>query len=218
MGYVKFLSVLSLTPSRKHHKAAPSSGGGTEQARASFPWLRGSDCTQQGTSSEWQRIERSGHPLMEELVLCSAEMEESEGTVHNSEAWTDTIHSLRRDEVHQQHNNYMLLLTASATAPQWKSNWRVRDEGESSSEDYWKSECACLLVHCLWGRGSWCAAVTKHWVTLCGFSFTSAFLTTEQEQCPKVKRNLKKTSPYYYQQKLNLTTKFPWLAATLFIL
>lgn len=33
---------------------------------------------------------------MEELVLCSAEMEESEGTVHKSGAWTDTIQSLRR--------------------------------------------------------------------------------------------------------------------------
>lgn len=45
----------------------------------------------------------------------------------------------------------------------------------------------------------------------------SAFLATEQEQCPKVKWNFKNTS-YYYQQKLNLTTKFLWLAATLFIL
>ena len=32
---------------------------------------------------------------MEELVLCWAEIEESEGTVHKSEAWTNTIHSLR---------------------------------------------------------------------------------------------------------------------------
>lgn len=117
----------------------------------------------------------------------------------------------------EQHNSYMLLLTALATAPQWKSKRRVRDEGESSSEDYWKSECACLLVHCLWGRGSWCSAVTEHWLTLWILNYQclpSNWTRTVSES----QMEFEKTSPYYYQQKLNLTTKFPWLATTLFIL
>ena len=35
-----------------------------------------------------KKIERSAHTLMEELILCLVEMEENEGTEHESEAWT----------------------------------------------------------------------------------------------------------------------------------
>lgn len=57
---------------------------------------------------------------------------------------------------------------------------------------YWSIACeeeeADVL---LWPNTEW----------LCGFSITSAFLATEQEQCPKVKWNLKKNF------SLLLTTK-----------
>ena len=36
-----------------------------------------------------KKIEGSAHPLLEELVLCLVDMEEKEGTGHESEDWTN---------------------------------------------------------------------------------------------------------------------------------
>ena len=55
------------------------------------------------------KIERSAHTLMEELVLCLVEMEENEGTEHESEAWTNAID--RGGLKHVSNMTYMLFVS-----------------------------------------------------------------------------------------------------------
>ena len=56
-----------------------------------------------------KNIERSAHPLMEELVLCLVEMEEKEATEHESEMWTNTID--RGGLKHVSNMTYMMFMS-----------------------------------------------------------------------------------------------------------
>lgn len=56
-----------------------------------------------------KKIERSAHPLMEELVLCLVEMEEKEVIEHESEVWTNTID--RGGLKHISNMTYMLFMS-----------------------------------------------------------------------------------------------------------
>ena len=58
-----------------------------------------------------KKIDRSAHPLMEELILCLVEMEENEGTEHESEA----CNQQRRVETRQQHDLHVVCIDGTST-------------------------------------------------------------------------------------------------------
>lgn len=69
--------------------------------------------TQRGMSSELfeRRLNDQHHPLMEELILCLVEMEENEGTEHESEA----CNQQRRVETRQQHDLHVVCIDGTRT-------------------------------------------------------------------------------------------------------
>lgn len=83
-----------------------------------------------------QKIERSAHLLVEELVLCLVEVEEKEVAEHESETWTNMIDRGRLKHV----SNMMCMLFLSMELELWQQLDSGRaseelNEGESIQED-----------------------------------------------------------------------------------
>ena len=130
-----------------------------------------------------KKIEGSAHPLLEELVLCLVDMEEKEGTGHESEDWTNLID--RGALKHISDSTYMLFLCIELELRKHlrdgcaSEKSGVREKAVESileNEDmlfYWS------LVSVDWEEEEskvLLKKIVEHWVTLRGFSFTGAFL------------------------------------------
>ena len=161
---------------------------------------------------------------MEELVLCLVEMEEKEATEHESEMWTNTID--RGGLKHVSNMTYMMFMSmelelrqqlhsgcaSEETAMKEKAIEKISQNDDvlfywSVVSTDWEEEADALLP-----------MIIEHWVTVRGFSFTSAFLEKYSKQARRVCKSLKeleKTS--FLKLILNLMSNF-LLFITIFII
>ena len=146
-----------------------------------------------------RKIERSAHPLMEELILCLVEMEQNEGTEHESEEWTNAID--RGGLKHVSDMTYMLFVSMELELRQ-----HLHDV--SASEDSGMKEKAMekmlhnedVLFYWSMISADWeeegdvlLQMIIEHWVTVCGFSHTSAFLEKYKQANKKTVQKSKGT-------------------------
>ena len=86
-----------------------------------------------------QKIEQSAHPLMEELIPCLVEMEQNEGTEHESEEWSNAID--RGGLKHVSDMTYMLFVSMELELRQPLHN------GSASEDSGMKEKAMEKMLH-----------------------------------------------------------------------
>ena len=146
-----------------------------------------------------RKIERTAHPLMEELILCLVEMEQNEGTEHESEEWTNAID--RGGLKHISDMTYMLFVSMELELHQHLHDGSASEDSgmkEKAMEKMLHNEDVLFyqsMISADWEEEGdvLLQMIIEHWVTVRGLSYTSAFLEKYKQANKKTVQKSKGT-------------------------